>query len=145
MAWEHYSRCYDWKWGSNFVHNQTFRCKKQIQTQNGSRTLYTIPWRRDSNILSPNKENSGQRLAWQYGRSCCGKPECWTHRTSSAKKTKIHSLHTKRAQIRIPTTKGSGVFDGTAKCKLERILNPFNQQRRILSSLYYLSKRRRTE
>ena len=110
--------------------------RNKIQTQNGSWTMYTRRWRGDSKLPSPNIENSGQRLAWRYGWSRSGWPACWTHRTSSAKKTKIHFLHTKGTSTKIPTTKSSRIFCGTSKCDLERFFNTFNQERCILPSLY---------
>ena len=33
-------------------------------------------------------------------------------------------------------SEGPRIFGGTSKCNLERFFNPFNQQKRILSSLY---------
>ena len=95
MVWEYYPRCNDLEWWPNSVHNQIFSWEKQIETQNGSWTLYTSTRRADSKFPSPNKENSRQRLARRYGWSWSSWTGRWTHRTSSPEKTKIHRLHIK--------------------------------------------------
>ena len=68
------------------------------------------------NILHRIKKtvNSGQRLPRRCGWSRSGWPECWTRRISSAKQTEIHWVHTTRDRTKIPTAKGSRIFDGTS-------------------------------
>ena len=50
------------------------------------------------NLLHRIKKTVEKALAWWYGWNRSRRSECWAHRTSPAKKTKINRLHPKRTQ-----------------------------------------------